>query len=87
MSKRGENIYKRLDGRWEGRYAESENPITGKKKYRSIYGKSYAETKQKLLTERQKVPETDVLSTAKEEYVLENWLHIWLYQYAKLNVK
>ncbi len=46
MPKRGENIYKRKDGRWEGRiwqYCES-----GKKSYRSVYGKSYREVKDKV---------------------------------------
>lgn len=42
MSKRGENIYKRKDGRWEGRYLK-EN-----KKYGYIYGKSYKDVKNRL---------------------------------------
>lgn len=43
MSRKGENIYKRRDGRWEGRYK------TETSKYRSIYGKTYQEVKTKLL--------------------------------------
>ncbi len=42
MSKRGENIYKRKDGRWEGRYLK-EN-----KKYGYIYGQSYKDVKNRL---------------------------------------
>ena len=42
MPRRGENIYKRKDGRWEGRY-RSANQLSGKAKYRSVYGKSYQE--------------------------------------------
>jgi len=47
MARRGENIYKRKDGRWEGRYklGYKEN---GQAKYHSIYGHSYGEVKQKL---------------------------------------
>ena len=47
MSKKGENIYKRNDGRWEGRYkcGFDEN---GKTKYKSVYSKSYKECKIKL---------------------------------------
>ena len=45
MSRRGENIRKRKDGRWEGRYLQE---IEGKKKYRSVYAKSYIEVKTKL---------------------------------------
>ena len=46
MSKRGENIYKRKDGRWEGRYIK-EYGFDGKAKYGYVYGKTYSETKQK----------------------------------------
>lgn len=48
MSKKGENIYKRKDGRWEGRYIRLRN-IGGKAEYGYIYGKSYAEVKKKLM--------------------------------------
>ena len=48
MSRRGDNIRRRADGRWEGRYRiVSEN---GEKRYRSIYGKSYGEVKEKLIS-------------------------------------
>lgn len=51
MSRRGDNIRKRTDGRWEGRYQIlSEN---GGKCYRSVYGKSYNEVKEKLALERE----------------------------------
>lgn len=42
MPRKGENIYKRRDGRWEGRYK------IGTAKYHSIYGKTYQEVKEKL---------------------------------------
>ena len=45
MSRRGENIFKRKDGRWEARVPEYK--INGEKIYRSIYGKSYTEVKLK----------------------------------------
>ena len=48
MSKRGENITKRKDGRWEARYIKGyEN---GKAVYGYLYGKSYAEAKNKKMT-------------------------------------
>lgn len=47
MPRRGENIYKRKDGRWEGRFLESYN-VNGKAKYHSVYAPSYAEVKRKL---------------------------------------
>jgi len=54
MPKRGENIRKRKDGRWEGRYISGYKP-DGEAKYQSIYGKSYLETKRKLLQAAEKI--------------------------------
>ena len=48
MSRRGENIYKRKDGRWEGRYIKSHE--NGKIHYGYVYGKSYREVKQKIIS-------------------------------------
>lgn len=47
MPKRGENIRKRKDGRWEGRYV-CDRDANGKAKYRSVYAKSYSEVRQML---------------------------------------
>lgn len=47
MPRRGENIYKRKDGRWEGRYKVMQG--CGKKAvYHSVYAHSYNEVKKKL---------------------------------------
>lgn len=46
MPRRGENIYKRKDGRWEGRYIKCH--INGKAQYGYIYAKSYKEAKERL---------------------------------------
>ncbi len=45
MSRRGENIRKRKDGRWEGRYSYT---LNGKKITKSVYARSYLESKKKL---------------------------------------
>ena len=47
MSRRGENIYKRKDGRWEGRYIKGKD-LKGKSKYGYVYAKNYTEVKEKL---------------------------------------
>ena len=47
MPRMGENIRKRKDGRYEGRYADGYK-ADGSVKYRSVYGKTYVETKKKL---------------------------------------
>lgn len=44
MSRRGENIRKRSDGRWEGRYIKARN-AGGQAIYGFIYGKTYSEVK------------------------------------------
>lgn len=49
MARKGENIYKRKDGRWEGRFIVGKTE-TGKTKYKSVYGKSYSEVKDKLFS-------------------------------------
>ena len=46
MPKRGNNIYKRKDGRWEARYVKGIS-ADGKKLYGSVYGKTYTEAKEK----------------------------------------
>ena len=47
MPRRGENIYKRKDGRWEGRYIADRKPDGGAL-YHSVYGTTYADVRQKL---------------------------------------
>lgn len=47
MPRHGENIFKRKDGRWEGRYIFSYNE-NGKAIYKSVYSKTYSDTKRKL---------------------------------------
>lgn len=76
MSKRGENIYKRKDGRWEGRY------LKDSKKYGYVYGRTYKEVKEKLNyarlnTEKQKDKTKlavlcDNWLTRKEQYIKES---------------
>lgn len=47
MSKRGENIRKRADGRWEARFFVTDSD-KGQKKCKSVYAKTYADVKIKL---------------------------------------
>ena len=46
MPRRGENIYKRKDGRWEGRYIRGHSP-SGRAEYGYVYGSSYRECRGK----------------------------------------
>ncbi len=49
MAKRGLNIYKRKDGRWEGRIRQADF-ADGRKKYHSVYGHTYREVREKMAT-------------------------------------
>ena len=51
MARHGENIRKRKDGRWEGRYKVFDEN-RGRIVYRSLYGKTYEEVKEKLFLVR-----------------------------------
>ena len=69
MSKKGRNIYKRKDGRWEGRIYDSKTH-----KYKSVYGKSYMQVKEKL-----SYIETDQNQSKGESFFLFNAILIeWL---------
>ena len=48
MPKRGDNIYKRKDGRWEGRYIKDTS--NGIVKWGYVYAKSYKEVKMKMMS-------------------------------------
>jgi len=54
MPKRGENIYKRKDNRWEARYIK-ERDSNGKIKFGYCYAKTYKEAKQKLFTAKEQL--------------------------------
>ena len=64
----GDNIYRRKDGRWEGRYIAMRLP-DGKAKYRSVYGRNRTIVKKKLVAAIQALPKESVSScslTVKE---------------------
>ena len=69
MAKRGNNIYHRADGRWEGRFY-----CKGTKKYRSVYGRSYTETKEKLDKLRSEVLVPSVRCVLLVVDILKMWL-------------
>ncbi len=72
MARRGENIYKRKDGRWEGRY-KSGYKENGQAKYRSIYGHSYAEVKQKLTPLKVAAPAMTTLCHLTVKELFSEW--------------
>ncbi len=74
MPRRGTNIYKRKDGRWEARYVAAVD-MNGKKKYASVYAASYKEARAKQLTLMQQPVS---LTSEKSSIILELWMKYWL---------
>lgn len=77
MSKKGENIYKRKDGRWEARYIKSYTP-DGKAKYGYCYGRTYHEAKDKVNTARaeliSRTPTKETESRKRLAVFCDEWL-------------
>ncbi len=74
MSRRGDSIHKRKDGRWEGRYKNGYKN-DGSVKYSSVYAKTYTECKLKL--EHSKTETTQNVLYHKDvrvSDVIEFWL-------------
>ena len=84
MARAGENIYKRKDGRWEARYSY-EYGAEGKSKYRSVYGKSRQEARQKRVL---KIHEymVGVKNTTPSTAIFGDLVNNWLTN-TKLRVK
>ena len=78
MSRKGESIYHRKDGLWEARYVKAVD-FSGKKKYASVYAKSYYEVKEKRqaalesIRIYQTVPVTRNTTVAQ---IIEEWLEV-----------
>ena len=73
MARRGENIYHRKDGRWEGRY-KSGYDESGKTKYHSVYGHSYAEVRAKLVPLKARDPGIHVTCRMTVKELFSEWL-------------
>lgn len=89
MARRGENIYKRKDGRWEGRYVIGRKP-NGRTAFSYIYGKTYTEVKKKL--EICKADRTLAKTIDRSEEIYRDgsigaWLEFWLEAVIKPEVK
>lgn len=76
MPKKGENIYKRKDGRWEGRYIRYHD-ATGKVKYGYVYGNTYNDVKDILVQKKADAirhPTTASPRTVVYSDILDAWL-------------
>lgn len=82
MARRGENIHKRKDGRWEGRYIKSRTPDK-KVVWGYVYGGTYADVKQVLI---RKKAEYGFYEFTNTELTFAEFSEIWL-QTIKHSVK
>lgn len=83
MPRKGENIFKRKDGRWEARYIlRYEN---GKAKYRYLYGATYREAKEKRLAEQASLTQIG-FTAANHSITFDMLAGLWLMD-IKITVK
>ncbi len=77
MPRRGENIFKRKDGRWEARYIKKYD-VSGKAIYGYCYGKTYTEAKEKVTALKVQMilnhAPVAVKSKRKVSYYCDKWL-------------
>ena len=77
MARKGENIYKRKDGRWEGRYIK-ERDSHNKPLYGYVYAKTYSEARIKLQESKTASQITKPMN--KSSHILSDWIDLWLAQ-------
>lgn len=75
MARRGENIYKRKDGRYEGRYVKGRT-ADGRTQFGYIYGYQYADVRNRLT--RKKAQLLQNKGNNNVGFTLENWMERWL---------
>lgn len=80
MPKTGENIYKRKDGRWEGRYAKER--VNGKIRYGAVYARNYREVKRKLEEAKTAQKEATGTQSQKRAGKVTDLGYLWLSEMA-----
>lgn len=85
MSKKGENIYKRKDGRWEGRYIKGRHP-DGKPVYGYIYGYKYKEVRDRILPMKSYYLSQNTIHI-KFWGTLRDWTLCWMQQTVQTKIK
>ncbi len=77
MARKGENIYHRKDGRWEGRYIKGRRH-NGKPRFGYIYAYSYLEVKRELTVMKAEVSKKPAPVLVYRDGTLEAWVDFWL---------
>ena len=79
------SIRKKPSGRWEGRYTQGIDPVTGRAIQKSVSAKTQAECKEKLakaIRENRGVPLNHT-----GDYTAAEWCRLWLETYSKPNIR
>lgn len=77
----GGSIRQRKDGRWEGRFSPGVDPLTGKRRYKSVYGATQAEARKKLAKAVAEIDEGTFLDPSK--ITVDEWAEKWLHDNSK----
>ena len=77
MPRHGENIYKRRDGRYEGRYVVGKT-AAGKTRFGYVYGRQYTEVRNELFRKKAERLKTDDYSVRRCGVLLRDWIGRWL---------
>ena len=77
MPRYGENIYKRRDGRYEGRYVIGKT-TTGKTKFGYVYGYYYAQVRKELLQRKAMQPQKAASASSAHRITVQEWIMHWL---------
>ena len=86
MARHGENIYKRKDGRYEGRYVIGKT-ITGKTRFGYVYGRQYAAVKKELLLKKADHARTVPAANGICQSTVGEWMAHWLENELRGSVK
>lgn len=77
MARHGENIYRRKDGRYEGRYVIGKT-LSGKTRFGYIYGHQYAEVKKALLIRKAEFAKKSLSDAHLYKGSLSEWMLEWM---------
>ena len=77
MARHGENIYKRKDGRYEGRYVIGKT-LAGKTRFGYVYSYQYAEVRRVLIQKKAELMERTAHSGDVGQGSFAEWLTYWM---------
>ena len=76
MARHGENIYKRKDGRYEGRYIIGKT-ANGKTRFGYVYGRKYTDVRKRLFEKKAEQACKESPAASGQEN-LKNWITYWM---------